>query len=68
MENIKKSNGRLPWKLVWDNETKYVLFLNKINGEFETINELYETKSKEKLLQKIKELKLKYDPTVIEWV
>lgn len=70
MENVKKSNGSLPWKLVWDEETKEVLFCKKIDGEFETINELYESKTKVGVLRKINELGLKYNPNILEeeWV
>jgi len=70
MENIKQSNGKLPWKLVWDEETKDVLFLKKIDGEFETINELYESKIKSDILFKINELGLKYNPKFLEeqWI
>jgi len=70
MDNIKKSNGILPWKLVWDAETKEVLFYKKIIGEFETINELYESKTKVDVLKKINELGLKYNPNILEeeWV
>lgn len=66
MENVKKSNGSLPWKLVWDSETKEVLFLRKIEGEFETINELYETDNEKIIFDKINELGLKYHPEY-EW-
>ena len=71
MENIKKSNGLLPWKLVWDADTKDVLFCKKIDGSFETINELYESKTEIGILTKINELNLKYNPTLLEeeeWV
>lgn len=70
MENVKKSNVELPWKLVWDSETKDVLFCKKIDGEFETINEIYESKTKIGILRKINELGLKYNPNIIEeeWV
>lgn len=70
MDNVKKSNGTLPWKLVWDAETKEVLFCKQIDGEFETINELYESKTKVGVLRKINELGLKYNPNILEeeWV
>jgi len=70
MDNVRKSNGNLPWKLVWDLDTKEVLFCKKINGEIETINELYESKTKFGVLKKIKKLKLKYNPKILEeeWV
>jgi hypothetical protein len=71
MEYIKKSDGNLPWKLVWDAETKDVLFLQKIDGDFETLNEIYESKNKTGVLKKIEELNLKYNPNVLEeeeWV
>ena len=70
MDNVKKSNGALPWKLVWETETKEVLFCKQINGEFETINELYESKTKVGVLRKINELGLKYNPNILEeeWV
>jgi len=70
MEDVKKSNGNLPWKLVWDAETKEVLFCNKIDGEFETINELFESKTKVDVFRKIDELGLKYNPSILEeeWV
>lgn len=70
MENIKLSNGNLPWKLVWDADTSEVLLLKKIDGEFETINELFEDKTKISLYRKINELKLIYNPNILdeEWV
>lgn len=70
MENVKKSNGELPWKLVWDADTKDVLFCKKIKGEFETINELFESEFKIEVLKKINELGLKYNPNILEeeWV
>lgn len=66
MENVKKSNGNLPWKLVWDLDTKDVLFCKKIEGDFETINEMYESTSKFDVLRKINELGLNYDPDISE--
>ena len=70
MEDVKKSNGNLPWKLVWDAETKEVLFCTKIDGEFETINEFFESKTKIDVFRKINELGLKYNPNILEeeWV
>ncbi len=70
MDDVKKSDGALPWKLVWETETKEVLFCKQINGEFETINELYESKTKVDMLRKINELGLKYNPNILEkeWV
>lgn len=70
MENVKISNGELPWKLVWDSDTNEVLFCKKIDGEFETINELYESKTKLGVFKKIDELGLKYNPNILEeeWV
>ncbi len=65
MENFKKGDN-LSWKLVWDAETKDVLFLNQIEGEFETVNELFETKNKNDIYDKINELGLKYDPNIHE--
>ena len=46
MEDVKKGDIKLSWKLVWDAETKDVLLLDQIEGEFETVNELFETKNK----------------------
>ena len=66
MEKIKKANANLPWKLVWDADTKFVLFLKQINGEFETVNELYETENSDDVWHKITELGLKYDPLILE--
>jgi hypothetical protein len=66
MERIKNSNERLPWKLVWDADTKDVLFLKQVEGEFETVNELFETKNKNEIYDKINELGLKYDPSIQE--
>ena len=70
MERIKNSNEKLPWKLVWDAETKDVLFLSQVEGEFQTVNELFETKNKNEIYDKINELGLKYDPSIQEeeWV
>ena len=66
MEQIKKANAELPWKLVWDADTKDVLFLKQVEGEFETVNELFETKNKDAVYAKINELGLKYDPSIQE--
>ena len=46
MENIKTTGNELSWKMVWDADTKDVLFLKQIEGKFETVNELFETKNK----------------------
>jgi len=66
MEKIKKSDNSLSWKLVWDADTKDVLLLKQLEGEFETVNELFETKNQNDLYDKIKELGLKYDPSIQE--
>jgi len=70
MEKIKKADNSLSWKLVWDSDTKDVLILKKIKGEFETVNELFETKNKNDIYAKINELGLKYDPSLQEeeWI
>ena len=70
MERIRNSNDQLPWKLVWDAETKDVLFLKQVRGEFQTVNELFETKNKYEIYDKINELGLKYDPSIQEeeWI
>ena len=71
MKNLKNLNNELPWKLVWDNETKDVLLLKKINGDLETINELFESKYEQDIYNKINELGLKFDPILLEeeeWV
>jgi hypothetical protein len=70
MEKIKKADNELSWKLVWDADTKDVLFLNQIEGEFETVNELFETKNKNDIYDKINELGLRYDPSINEeeWI
>ena len=67
MEKVKKSNMDFPWKLVWDKESKDVLLLRKIKGEFETINELFECNSKKDAIFKIDELGLKYNTLVEKW-
>lgn len=66
MKKIKMSDNQLSWKLVWDTETKDVLFLKEINGSIETVNELYETNDKDEVYKKISELGLKYDPIIEE--
>ena len=66
MEKIKKADNSLSWKLVWDIDTKDVLLLKQIKGEFETVNELFETKNKNDVYDKISELGLKYDPSIQE--
>jgi len=66
MKKQENANTMLTWKLVWDADTKDVLFLNK-SGEFETVNELFETKNQNDLYDKIKELGLKYDPTILDF-
>ena len=69
MEKVKKSDNKLSWKLVWDADTKDVLFLKQVKGEFETVNELFETKNKNDVYEKISELGLRYDPTIQEeWI
>jgi len=70
MEKVKKSDKKLSWKLVWDADTKDVLFLKQINSELETVNELFETKNKNDVYEKISELGLKYDPLILdeEWL
>jgi len=68
MKKIKNAGKELSWKLVWDSDTKDVLILKQTKGEFETVNELnlFETKNKNDIYEKIKELGLKYDPTLLE--
>ncbi len=66
MEKIKKTGSKLSWKLVWDADTKDVLFLKEVSGKFETVNELFETKNKNDVYDKISELGLKYDPSIQE--
>ena len=69
MEKIKNAGTELSWKLVWDADTKDVLFLKQVRGEFETVNELFETKNKNDVYDKINELGLKYDPSIQEeWI
>lgn len=63
---MEKFENELSWKMVWDNDTKDVLFLKQIKGKFETINELFETKNKKEIYDKINELGLKYDPLIQE--
>jgi hypothetical protein len=69
MKKIKKFDKGLSWKLVWDSDTKDVLFLKQIEGEFEAVNELelFETKNKNDIDDKIRELGLKYDPSIQEY-
>jgi len=66
MEKIKKSDNELSWKLVWDADTKDVLLFKQIRGEFQTVNELFETKNKYEIYDKIDELGLKYDSSILE--
>ena len=66
METIKMADKELSWKMVWDSDTKDVLFLKQVKGEFETVNELFQTKNKNDIYDKIYELGLKYDPTIQE--
>ena len=70
MKKVRKSDTELSWKLVWDAETKDVLFLKQLKGEFETVNELFETKNQYDIYDKINELGLKYDPSILdeEWI
>lgn len=63
---MEKFNNELSWKMVWDNNTKAVLLLKQIDGEFETVNELFETKNKHDIYDKINELGLEYDPSIQE--
>lgn len=65
MKNLKSSDNVLSWKLVWDADTKDVLFLDQV-GSFETENEIFETKNQSELYDKIKELGLKYNPSILE--
>lgn len=66
MEKFETIGNELSWKMVWDADTKDVLFLKQISGKFETVNELFETKNKYDLYDKIHELGLKYDPSIQE--
>jgi hypothetical protein len=66
MEKIKKADNELSWKMVWDSDTKDVLFLKQVKGDLETVNELFETKNKNDIYDKINELGLKYDPIIQE--
>ncbi len=69
MDKIKKSNDGMTWKLVWDADTKDVLLLSQIKGDFETVNELFETKNIKDIYDKINELDLKYDSSIQEeWI
>ena len=65
MKNLKSSDNVLSWKLVWDADTKDVLFLDQV-GSFETENEIFETKNQSELYDKIKELGLKHNPSILE--
>lgn len=66
MENVKKSEKASSWKLIWDAETKDVLFFKKIDGELETVNELFETENLNEIYHKIEELNLNYNPKLFE--
>jgi hypothetical protein len=66
MEKIKKADNELSWKMVWDFDTKDVLLFKQVKGEFETVNELFETKNKYEVYDKISELGLNYDPVIQE--
>ena len=66
MEKVRKADKKLSWKLVWDADTKDVLFLKQVEGEFETVNELFETKNQNDIYEKINELGLRYDPLIQE--
>ena len=63
---MKKNEMNNVWKLVWDSETKDVLLLKQIDGEFETVNEIFETKNKNDIYDKIYELGLRYEPELLE--
>jgi hypothetical protein len=65
MENLMNVDNLLSWKLVWDPETKDVLFFD-LAGDFETENSIFETKNQNEVYDKIKELGLKYNPSVLE--
>lgn len=69
MRKIKNVDD-LSWKLVWDEETKDVLIFKQIKGKFETINKLFEASDKNVVYDKINELGLKYDPSLLEeeWI
>lgn len=66
MKKIKKVNSDLSWKLVWDKDTKDVLLFQKIEGDFETINELFEAENENDVYEKINELGLIYDQSLLE--
>jgi len=70
MRKIKNVDNDLSWKLVWDEETKDVLIFKQIKGKFETINKLFEASDKNVVYDKINELGLKYDPSLLEekWI
>lgn len=70
MENLEMLDNGLSWKLVWDPDTKDVLFLNQA-GKIETENEIFETKNQNEIYEKITELGLKYNPSILdneEWL
>lgn len=70
MENLEMLDNVLSWKLVWDRDTKDVLFLNQV-GKIETENEIFETKNQNEIYEKITELGLKYNPSILdneEWI
>ena len=48
----------------------YVLIFKQIKGKFETINKLFEASDKNVVYDKINELGLKYDPSLLEeeWI
>lgn len=66
MKKVKSVNNNLSWKLVWDKDTKDVLLFQKIDGDFETINELFESKNENDVYEKINELGLIYDRSLLE--
>lgn len=70
MRKIKNVDNDLSWKLVWDEETKDVLIFKQIKGKFETINKLFEASDKNVVYDKINELGLKYNPSLLEeeWI
>jgi hypothetical protein len=70
MKRIKNVDSDLSWKLVWDEETKDVLIFKQIKGKFETINNLFEASDKTAVYDKINQLGLKYDPSILEeeWI
>jgi hypothetical protein len=66
MKNVKESKNEMTWRLVWDTETKDVLFIKQLKCDIETENELFTSKNKTDIYDKIVELGLKYDPSVEE--